>query len=327
MKMDELKSKLGVTDSGKIYLPNEIFSDLVGCEDIASKATVTPHISFAYSYIYLCYYLYWTCKWYVTEKITQDVMKNILGYSSNNKTLNYIIKKNGVIDQLGYTKTTTDFPMGYSYEEENIVEFETFNSYKKNPDNHALINLLYPNERNFTIKYPTKAFHRTTKSDQDRLLDGTFYEVDYTHHVPIEVFIYCMSEKDIGVIGFYLYSFLKHKEDVSENGAMLSLNIISQETGIKATSLVEYFKVIKKHNMIDYDVKPFVFGLPTYLQIPNTYWTKEASLFGEISRNIKTRTVMSLQRYEDMYGEIEKDVSIRNEKNEMFEFAESLFPY
>src|SRR5690606_30549103 len=113
------------------------------------------------------------------------------------------------LDNIGYTITDKDFPLGWTYEDK-FLEFNMLSDLDE--DSQRLIKQQY--SRKFTVKYPVKAFYRSNVSEEDNYLDGTFFEVENTHLVPFNVFLFCMSKKDIGCTGFYLWSFIKMKNQL-----------------------------------------------------------------------------------------------------------------
>ncbi|TXK75440.1 hypothetical protein [Paenibacillus sp. N3.4] len=300
-----------------LYMPNEIFDDLLSSENLEDSS----HIAFAYSYVYLCTWLYRYCKYYYYEKMTQDKIKQILGYAKTNKTLDYMIKKDGVLETLGYLETTTDFPILLSIDD-GFLDFYT------NEQNKADCPIRLDNYKNFKVKLPIKAFHRTQESVEERVLDGTYYDVYKTHLIPFEVFMYCMSYAEINTVGFYLYAFLKHKNDLFTNGVDISLQRIMEETGIKATTLDTYLTKLKEHNMIDCIVQPYVLNLPQHLWQANTYKTEPYVLFGKKSVSITKRKVMSLWTYEKEYGKIGKQsFDFLSESPPVIDIDDNMLPF
>jgi len=103
----------------KIFMPNEIFGDLQKNIDNPS------HIAFAYSYIYFVTWAYRYAKYgTVNELIDQKFIKKILGYNPTYKNLDYLIKKDGILEQIGYIRTEKDFPIAYSYDEIDGLQFQ-----------------------------------------------------------------------------------------------------------------------------------------------------------------------------------------------------------
>lgn len=67
------------------------------------------YIAFAYSYIYLTYYMYRYCKFYyytnnglTNYDIDKKMLKKILGVPPNSDVYTYITKKDGLLNKLGY---------------------------------------------------------------------------------------------------------------------------------------------------------------------------------------------------------------------------------
>lgn len=215
-------------------MPNEIFLDL------QSKLKNANHIAFAYSYYYLISTLYRYCK-YDGTNFTQSHIKSLLGYAATNKQIDYIIKKNGVLDQINYTQSITDYPYSWSYDTE--LSFDMWSTIKQSdPDLYKF------NDRNYKIKYPMKCFHRTDESRQEQIYDGTFYEIENTHSITIDTFSQIINS-ELGVTGFYLYAYLKHKCDMHKEYSRLS-HLLAEDTKLKQTSLKQYISILEHHNLI-----------------------------------------------------------------------------
>lgn len=313
MKTKELYAllNLSITSDAKlpkgVYLPNEIFRDLVKCDELVEgKTKQTSPRAFAYAYIYLCCWLYRYCKWVGDErKVTQADLKQVLGYSRENKTIDYIIKKNGVLEKLGYLTTTTDYPVSYFFEDD-CIDFNTIK--EQNQDYNEEVKKYLNNDKNYKIKFPVKAFHRTRESFEERVLDGTFYGVENTHQVPFQVFAYCMTNKDIGITGFYLYSYLKHRNDIFKQGVDISHLKLTDETGISPTKLDDCLKQMKSHNMINVKVEDFVFDMPIHLRKANKYKVKDFEFFGAGKGVVNTRKVYGyVEGQEDERGSAIED--------------------
>ncbi|NEZ42874.1 hypothetical protein GQA12_15175 [Paenibacillus alvei] len=189
-----------------------------------------------------------------------------------------------------------------------FIEFETINNFKSNNIGIRAIS----RDRNYKVKFPIKGFHRTPESMSERLLDGTFYEIENTHQIPIEVFIYCMEHKDIGTIGFYLYGYLKYLNDLFKEGAVVSLGRFIKELGIKSSSLDTYLQKLKEHNMITCHEQPFVFGIPERLKKPNTYLVNSYQDFHIKNSPIKIRKVMHVSTDKKIRSSLyEEEVNVR----------------
>lgn len=265
----------------KIFLPNEIFEDLLNENRIKSIS----HRAFAYSYIYLVTWLYRYCKYSeTTETIDQRKLKDILGLHPEGKSVNYLISKNGLLEQLGYLKTTTNYPVSWIFEDGNYdnddnligVTFETYNDLKDSSFMHENLNM----GRNFNIKYPIKAFHRNGNEEE---LDGTFYNFESTFLVPFEVFLYCMSNEEVGTMGFYLWSYLKMKSQIFVNGYDASIERLERETGLKNRTVVKYISILKKYRMVKFwhNQDFFAPNLEKEKRKSNTYLANDYDLFSD----------------------------------------------
>jgi hypothetical protein len=193
-----VKTKQKIKDH--IYVPNEIFKDIR--ENISSA----KHNAFTYSYYYYVTYLYRYCEWYKDEKITQATIKQKLQKSPVEKKIDYIIKNNGILDTMGYTRTTSSYPISWTMEN-GFVEFMLIDDHRTLTGYKTIIQDL-----NYKVKYPVKSFFRNPDSEKDKILDGTFYEVENTHKINYEIFEQCMNNKDLGVNAFYIYGYIKYKQ-------------------------------------------------------------------------------------------------------------------
>jgi hypothetical protein len=227
-----------------IYLPNEVFQDL---QDAIGNSRQT---AFAYSYLYYTTYLYRYCKYIDDngEKMTQDAIKFYLGYAPKNKKVDYIIKKGGILDNLFYTETTTDYPIQFLYDDNDIIIFETISQYKNN---------IRINDRNFRIKKPTRAFHRSLRAIEESDLTGTFYEVENTHRIDFKVFERIIAHPDLGVVAFYLYGYLKHKNDIFKSGFQRSYMRIGEDLGMSDRTVYKYVKSLENNGFIFVEHKEF----------------------------------------------------------------------
>lgn len=298
MTYAEMRQLLQFNDEyeSKIFMSNEIFSDL-------QKNIENPsHIAFAYSYIYFITWLYRYAKYgIINELIDQKFIKKILGYNPTYKKIDYLIKQNGILEQMGYIRTEKDFPIAYSYDEIDGLQFQYIDDFKEYTEYIKALNV----PKNFKIKFPVKAFYRNKESEEDYYEDGTFFYVDRTHLVPFEVFLFCMTNEDLGCTGFYLYAFLRCMNQIY-GGYRISLETLEEKTAIKGRTLDKYLDSLKKYNMIHCKVEDFVVGLGKGEKIPNTYFTNEPTNFTNIAKQYQKRKVMSVYTYYKQLEEKQK---------------------
>ncbi|HZG59909.1 MAG TPA: hypothetical protein VEY68_05480 [Anoxybacillus sp.] len=295
MTYTEMEQLLQFNDhESKIFMPNEIFGDL-------QKNIENPsHIAFAYSYIYFVTWAYRYAKYgTVNELIDQKFIKKILGYNANYKKLDYLIKKNGILEQMDYIRTTKDFPLSYSYDEIEGLQFYYVDDFKEYTEYIKALNV----PKNFKIKFPVKAFYRDKESEEDYYEDGTFFYIDRTHLVPFEVFIFCMTNEDLGCTGFYLYAFFRCMNQIF-NGYDAPLETLEEKTRIKDRTLDKYLDALKKYNLIHCIAQDFVVGLGKGLQKANRYFVNEPTNFTDIPKlvlcqengHVKQREIAELRQ-------------------------------
>lgn len=242
----------------KIYIPNEIFNDL---KVIHSKGS--SHVAFTYSYYFLISWLYRYAK-YGEKNIDVKLIKQMLGYNPDNKKINYIIKKDGVLDQIGYTKTDTDYPIAYTYNGE--LEFTMFSELDKEWQNE----IIKQRGRNYKIKLPVKGIWRDSESKINGDWNGTFYQIDYTHEMTIELFNFCMNNVDLGTSGFYLYGYLKYRCDKFTQ-YQISMERLGDEIGMSRSSVYRYLNKLIECKLIQYEENSCVLIDGEYVKEANTY--------------------------------------------------------
>lgn len=271
----------------KIYIPNEIFNDLSILEEKGSG-----YIAFAYSYYYLINWLYRYTK-YGEVILDAKMFKRVLGYNSSTKGLDYIIKKGGVLDSIHYTKTTSDYPVMWLFNS-NQLEITTVNEL----DSYSKEKLKERHTNRFSIKYPIKSFARTIESEIDHDEDGTYFDVSNTHEVSMNVFIFCMSIKELGCTGFYLWSYLKMMNQMFKRGYDVSLSSLSTETNISRMTMCRYLDTLKQHNMIStiHNQEYFSPKVKSENRKSNTYITND---FANFSKNTVSYKKISYSKQVD----------------------------
>ncbi|WP_340002070.1 hypothetical protein [Oceanobacillus sp. FSL K6-0127] len=276
----------------RIFMLNEIFGDLNDAlhdEDgnKIEECRSTTHIAYAYSYYYLANYMWRYGKFYIGDgfdAIDEKIMKQILGFPKNNKSLNYLTKRNGVLVNMGYVEKVTDKPVGYIYVDTVVrdgklkKEIDDFIMESEYPE-------IYGNKKASKANFPIKAYFRDEYAKEDNYYNGTFWEIENTHHIDIDIFIYCMSEPELGVEGFYLYSFLKMATDKFERGFDCSYKRMARLTGLSIDEVKLQLVNLEKRNMIKNDHKPFCMDKPVDKQTKvNTYKVLNHVLFAENER-------------------------------------------
>ncbi|MCR8659315.1 hypothetical protein [Paenibacillus endoradicis] len=322
----EMTNLLGVSEKQhEVYMPNEIFNDLTEAfKENELQGKTSTHIAFAYSYYFLANYMWRYARYrHVDDKsgespINEGLIKQILGFPAKSEQYTYLTKnKSGLLQNLGYIRKETDKPCRYFYE--NNGKKEVVFVYESDyPE-------VYGNNKNWKVSMPVKGIWRYEESELDNCEDGTFYMIQKTHKIDIDVFIYCMTDAELGVEGFYLYSFLKYSTDKFKafdcsNKGMAYL------TGMSIDEVKSQLYKLEKRNMIENDHKPFCRNKPNDKQTKaNTYRINERYEF--ISNKFQFNTIpkqrkISAERYEIEIGwanerEINGDIEDYEEMNDL----------
>ena len=242
----------------RIFMPNEIFEDL---KELKSKGV--GHIAFAYSFYYFISWLYRYAK-YGEMKIDTGMIKQVLGYSPDNKKVNYLIKENGWLDQIGYTYSDTDYPIAWEYKED--VTFHMLSDL----DDELRKVIQNSRGKNYKIKVPVKGLWRDQISQVEGIENGTFYEIDYTHEIPFDVFARCMDRDSLGVVGFYLYGYVKYRCD-KFNKYNSSFERIGNEVGMSRNTADKYLTALIREGLIGYEESECVIVEGKFVKQAHTY--------------------------------------------------------
>lgn len=233
-------------EDNNIDLPNEIFIEF------------TPHFntikkfSFAYCYYTYLNFLYKYC-WYLKDNntiLTQAEIKLFLGYSPTNKTVDKIVKDGGLLEQIGYVKTITDYPVTPRYDEETgfVEGFLMASDIREMIHRKELVPY-----RGVRVKMPTTLLERSKvilDNEVGRNFDGTLYKVENTFNIPYEVFESIIKNPKLGCNGFLVYSILK---SLCKNKKQLDIsqNELSSIYKINKDTIQRYLLSLEKENYIE----------------------------------------------------------------------------
>jgi len=237
MNEKELKELIKYNDEyeSKLALPNELFKWI---KTMVSQGKLKPaHCGFVWSYIYFMTYLFRYAKWYYIQPTTSEI-KSILGYTPTNKTLDYIIKQNGLLEQEDILTTIDDF-VAYVEREDGELVFgyvsELYNSVLEFRKERKIGNRV-------KCKYPVFGFEEE--------YGATFYNSEYTTMIDFNVFARCMSDKELGVNTFYIYSWLKHMNDINDD-YKTTRKILSGQLNMSEGTLHKYLDVMRSYRIVD----------------------------------------------------------------------------
>lgn len=293
---DEISNLLQFNEQQSGHLmPNEIFEDLKK-EVLKEKDSLKRiHIPFSYSYYYLISWLYRYGK-YGDVPINTGILKELLMYRKTYKGINYIIKENGFLDEIGYTNSTNDFPVGLPSRDIDNSPLFTLMSDLNISERKYVYNRI---NKSFKAKYPIKHMHRYDDDYESGMLTGIFYQSENTHMIDFEVFMYCMSQEGLGVVGFYLYGFIKNKNQIFRDSYNASYLTLAEEVGLAYSTMARYMKVLREYNVVTgiRNQEYYVEGLPDEEREPNSYIANGFDAFYAKRLPISKMPVMSLEKY------------------------------
>lgn len=226
-----LIEKLQVTGKHEYFyaMDNKLFNMLLEMKE--EKVIKSTHIPFVYSYLFITGYMHRYGKYNVYLPRTGEI-KELLGFAHNNKAIDYLIKKDGVLDAYDLTETTTNFTLGY--------EFTDYKEFK-------LITLSDFNELDVA---EFRKVHGITNRQTIKIPKG--YDFDNNENTTlcdIRVFEFCMKNDDLGVNAFYLYSYLKHMNFKFKGYDATHIRIAS-ELGLSKNTIQKYRDAMRSYNMI-----------------------------------------------------------------------------
>lgn len=293
---------------GKVFMPNNIFSKFSDKEIFVTrkknrttgewemKNYKTPHVAEAYSYLYLNTWLYRNAKYGAMDGqfTTVGGLKELIGYSADNKTLNYIISKDGILDGLGLTKTLKfkEAPLTYTMEE-GFVDFSLYSQYEGTDG----IDLNFGSK---TFKYPVFALEDVDGEYGYGTFNGGLDggNIANTTHVDFEVFKKCMTNTNLGCTAFYIYSYLKSRCDMNNGVIEVGLDKITERTGVGRGARDKALKFLKAHGLITCLPASFYIGAGKG-DGASVYYVNEANEYTAEEQEFTTRKLFPKEALED----------------------------
>lgn len=249
-------------ENAHVQIPNDIYKTLSSHIKNKNGSTKIQQSSFAYSYTIMIAFLYKYTFYVDVDKetyIQNADIKELLGYNRNTKSIDHIIKKDGLLDFTGLTKTIKDYPVSFATNNDEqineipIREFTTINSLDKTDDEYKKIKKVVKN-RNYEIKEPVFLFEYN-----DDL--GTLYEYSNTHKVTIKEFMKFLDDEELNNIDFSIYCFIKSKcAGLAKNTKAIGLHIITSEIGISKDAFYAHLDILKKKGYIEVKHKGWTVG-------------------------------------------------------------------
>lgn len=240
-----------------VQMPNGIFRNLLSIKS-KNGSTNIKQSSFAYAYLVAVAFLYKYAHFVDIDNntyIQNADIKQVLGYGKSTKTIDKIIKKDGILESMGLIQTTKDYPVQF-IESNDIInnytarDFITINMINSDYINYKSIKDVVKN-KNYEIREPTFFFD----CDGDV---GTLYEYSNTHRITIKEFMRFVYDKTFNNIDFLMYSFFKSKcHGLKDNSKEIALYKIIANMGIGKDAFYSHLKNLKDKNLIEVNHKSF----------------------------------------------------------------------
>jgi predicted DNA-binding transcriptional regulator len=250
-----------------VQIPNGVFKDL-SSHLITKNKTNIQQVSFAYAYLVVIAFLYKYAHFVDIDNgtyIQNADIKQLLGYSRTTKTVDGIIKKNGILDMIGLTETIRNYPILFMQNPTETVNDIPLREYVYIKDiddtdvNYSTIRKIVKNG-NYETKEPTFLFVYKEES-------GTLYDYSNTHKVTIKELMSFMYSEGLNNIDFLLYCYFKSKcKGYKGDMRAISLNHIQNDLGIGRDAFYGHLDVLKSNGLIDVIHKGWVMGSQSELE-------------------------------------------------------------
>lgn len=248
-------------DDAYVQMPNDIFNKLSHNIKNKNGSTNIQQSSFAYSYL-VCVALLYKYTHFVDidngTYLQNTDIKQVLGYSKTTKSIDTIIKKNGILEEIGLVQSTKDYPVSANYISDEIEgikirDFITIGMVDESFSGYAEMKSIVKN-RNYEIREPIFLF----EYDDDI---GTLYDYSNTHRITIKEFMEFIYNDKYNNIDFMLYGYFKSRcYNYKDNTRSIPLLRIISEVGIGKDAFYKHLETIKKHKLIEVEHKPWVMG-------------------------------------------------------------------
>ena len=241
-------------ENANIRLPNNIFKYLSDSIKNKSGSTNIQQVAFSYAYLITNAFLYKYAHYVDIDNgtyIQNSDIKELLGYNRKTKTIDKIIKKNGILDKLGLTETIKDYPIRFITNPKEHIndiplrEFIVISELNIDDINYNTIKNIVKN-RNYEINEPL--FLTTGFKDSEY---GTLYNIERTHEITLKEFIKFIFDEELNNIDFLIYGFLKSRcKGYKDNMKAMAVYKIVLEIGIDRSTFYEHLEILKRKKYI-----------------------------------------------------------------------------
>lgn len=262
-----------------VRLPNSIFRDLSSTIKSKNGSTNIQQVAFSYAYLTAVAFLYKYAHFVDIENntyIQNSDIKEILGYSRTTKSIDKIIKKDGILDKMSLTLTTKEYPVSFILNRNEKIngifvrEFETIKDLDVDNINYTTIKNIVKN-RNYEVKEPL--FLTTGYKNREY---GTLYSIENTHKINIYEFLKLIFDSSLDNIDFLLYGFFKSKcKGNKDNMKSIAVNRIVSEIGIDRGTFYKHLEKLKNKGYIYVNHKEWIMTddiYKDYIKANDYFW-------------------------------------------------------
>lgn len=237
----------------KVSIPNDIFFNLSKTEETKN----VQQISFCFSYLVLNAFLskycaYWD--YYEENFITKKDMKVILGYNRENKTINHLIKVNGVLEKNNFLTHDKDIPVFYGIENNS----RTLPNGKKHETKEWVLSFMSDMPKQVQDEYRMQKSKGNSKFEAPipnfilgvNDIQNTLNDRSLTFTVKYKTLRDLLFKDDMGLIDFCLFYFMrkiaykKNEKEISYDQAIAELKM-SRSTFRDSMVRLETKKIIE----------------------------------------------------------------------------------
>lgn len=242
-----------------IRLPNDIFRTLSTSIKNKSGKTNSQQIAFSYVYLIAIGFLHKYAHFVDMDKesyIQNSDIKELLGYSKTTKSIDKIIKKDGVLDELELTATTKNYPVGFSvnrHESINKIPLREFTYIQDCDDTLSDLMRAVVKNRNYEVKEP---LYMTVGSSESEY--GTLYGIERTHAITIDEFLTFLKDDELDNIDFLIYGYIKSRcKGYPQNMKAMTIYKMVLEIGIDRSTFYSRIPLLKERQYIAVTHKPW----------------------------------------------------------------------
>lgn len=245
-------------DESMIYMPNNIFNKLSNMKEKQDF----KNSSFTYSYLVISGFLYKYAMYLSSSgELSTAETKELLGYSKTTKTVNYIIKKGGWLEENGYIELSKTYPTsrysvnnslgGFSHYEFNYITDEDYN----------VQDIINARVRNKGYLAPIPIFMLEEARDEDKKY-GKIKEPNESHSIKIKELIHFLEDPELDLSDFMMYCFLKSHCSFYKNKICkhLSYELISDTLGASPKTISKIINKLQNKKLVIIDKGKWVKG-------------------------------------------------------------------